>query len=921
MKTFIALLVVICSISYQLHAQVTFTLSSSPGVGSGPYNLTAADFNGDGKVDLITANRDANTLSVLTNNGSGGFVLASSPGVGSNPQGVTAADVNGDGKMDVICANTTGNSLSVLTNNGNGGFATAGTYTVGNYPVAVTATDVNGDGKVDLISANYSANTISVLTNNGSGGFALATNYNVGSVPTGVAAMDVNGDGKVDLVCGNGGSQTLTVLTNNGSGRFALAGTIAGGGAISSITTADVNGNGRVDLITANNGVNTLTVFTNTGSGGFLLAGSYPVGHNPNSVTVGDVNGDGWVDLIAANYETGYGNTLSVYTNNGSGGFALAATLGVGNGADQVVAADVNGDGRLDLTSVNISDSTVSVLTNSTVFPPSSKPIITAQPMDLTNALGSTTSFSVGATATGTEPARQLSYQWRLTGTNLPSATNSVLLLTNLMLGQAGNYDVVISNYVGSVTSNPAMLDVLFIVVKVNGQLASGTATVVGSAQVTISGGYPNGYFFYTLDGSTPTTSSMLYIGPINLTTSAVVQVMSLSSDFTQMSYAAPVNIQIIPAFTLQASVIGNGTLTTNPLSGPYPSNSVVTLTAHAASHWVFENWAGDASGSQNPLNLTMNGPRNVQAVFVRLYPLTLTTPGGGSVTANGQTIPPATYFTNGAVVTLAATPASGWSFLGWQGDVGGTNNPLNLVISQTNNIQAAFGTVVSTNTSGGGSIVLNQPNPVAFGTVLTASAVPSPGNYFVAWGGAAGGPNTPTTFTVTTPNPNINALFSTLPGGSYSLSVVVMGKGTLAISPQKNYYNAGDSVTLSASPTNVATGFYGWTLGASGINDPITVVISSNTVVQANFAGAFVTPAAVSLGFSPALTINGTLGYPYIIERTANLADPNSWVTVTNIILIQPMQIWVDTSVDASSPFNSIYFYRVSPGSAKSGP
>jgi len=75
------------------------------------------------------------------------------------------------------------------------------------------------------------------------------------------------------------------------------------------------------------------------------------------------------------------------------------------------------------------------------------------------------------------------------------------------------------------------------------------------------------------------------------------------------------------------------------------------------------------------------------------------------------------------------------------------------------------------------------------------------------------------------------------------------------------------------------------------------------------------------TLSSSPGVGINGTLGYPYIIERTANLADPNSWVTVTNIILTQPMQVWVDTGVDASSPFNSIYFYRVSPGSIKSGP
>jgi len=231
--------------------------------------------------------------------------------------------------------------------------------------------------------------------------------------------------------------------------------------------------------------------------------------------------------------------------------FTLSSTPGGLNGPQMVAAADVNGDGKVDLISVNVAANTLSVLTNATPFPPTTIPIITAQPISQINQVGTTASFSVGATAQGTEPARQLSYQWQLAGTNLPAATNNILPLPNLTLGQAGSYDVVITNYVGSVTSSPAMLDLQFILIKVNGQPAAGTITSVTPAIVTLSGGYPSGFLFYTLDGSTPTTSSTLYGGPITLTNSAVVSAISLSADFTQTAYAAPVTVQVIPVYNL----------------------------------------------------------------------------------------------------------------------------------------------------------------------------------------------------------------------------------------------------------------------------------------------------------------------------------------------------------------------------------
>jgi hypothetical protein len=94
------------------------------------------------------------------------------------------------------------------------------------------------------------------------------------------------------------------------------------------------------------------------------------------------------------------------------------------------------------------------------------------------------------------------------------------------------------------------------------------------------------------------------------------------------------------------------------------------------------------------------------------------------------------------------------------------------------------------------------------------------------------------------------------------------------------------------------------------------TVVVNSAYGSVTNLAEqVIVNPAGVSLGFYPGLTISGVAGYSYIIQSSTDLAHTNSWLTQTNLILTSPEQLWIDTSVDASSPFNSKVFYKILPG------
>jgi hypothetical protein len=888
----LTILIVLLAFNLNLLAQVSFKPSSTNVVGNIPRGVTAADVNGDGKVDLITANVEDGTLTVLTNNGHGGFVIASSPRTGNGAYAVTTADIFGNGGVELVCVNNNDNTMTICTNAGNGVFGAFSTQPVGNGAFGVTAADVNGDGKVDILSANYNDGTVTVLTNAGGGKFVVAASPSVGANPWAVTVANLNLDGKPDLICPSLSGNIITVLTNLGGGNFAPAFTLPTGRAPTAIVATDVNGDGSVDLVVDNSYDSTLSVYTNNGHGVFTLSSTPNIGGNPWNLTSADVNGDGRPDMITANNTSG---TLTVMTNTGNGTFVQATTVMVGGLPPWVTTADVNGDGKPDLIGINNNANSLYIFTNATPYNaiPTNAPQITVQPLGQTNLVGGSASFSVNATDGPNGLAVGLGYQWQFNGTNLPAATNSILSLNNLTLAQAGAYGVVVSNVVGRVTSGSANLAVSFILANVNGQPALGTATFVGSSTVSLSGGYPGGFLFYTLDGSTPTVGSTLYTQPFTVTNSAFLQVIGLSSDFSQQSSVYSVTLESVPVYTLQTSVAGSGTISINPASGPYASNSIVTLTATAATNWAFAYWTGAASGSQNPLPLTINASTSVQAFFVpTAFPLTLGTLGGGSVLANGLAIAPATYYPANSTVFLSATASNGWSFLDWQGNAGGTNDPLNLTVTQADNVTAVFGSPVTNKTVGGGAVILSQPNPIAYGANVFAAAVPSNGNYFVTWSGAASGTNTPYALTVTNTGLGVNALFAPLPSGKYSLSVVIAGNGSVTQVPYQNSYNYGQQVSLSASSGNTNANF-SWSGAVSATNSSLILTVTSNLVVQANFGSApSVTISPLSLtvvaGGNAVLTASAAglppFAYQWQDSEGAIPGQTNATLTITDV-------------------------------------
>jgi hypothetical protein len=340
----------------------TFRTRQTFDVGEEPYSVTLADVNGDGRPDLVTANRAENTVSVLLGTGDGTLQPQQKLDVGSGPISVALADVNGDGTTDLVVANGYDNTVSVLRGNGDGSFKSQQTFAVGLQPYSVAAADVNGDGCPDLVVANggrYNdpGNTVSVLLGSGDGSFQPQQTFAVGTDPEFVAVADINGDGQPDLVVANTTDGTVSVLVgNDNSSLFDTQQIFAVGSGPQSLAVADVNGDGQPDLIVANRSDTTISVLLGSrDSSLFQIQHIFPLDSDPLSVAVGDMNGDGRPDLVFA---VNNRNTGSVLLGNGDGSFQSPKNSGF-KGIGSV--ADVNGDGRPDLILVGIYDSAVVV--------------------------------------------------------------------------------------------------------------------------------------------------------------------------------------------------------------------------------------------------------------------------------------------------------------------------------------------------------------------------------------------------------------------------------------------------------------------------------------------------------------------------------------------------------------------------------
>ena len=331
----------------------TFSAAQRFAAGKGAGGIALADLNGDGRPDIVTANFTDNSVSVLLGRGDGSFTIQQStpsPAPDLRVYSVATADLNGDGRPDIVTANKNDSNVSVVLRNRDGSFQTRQTFPTGPSPSAAVVADVNGDGVPDIVTSSYTEKSASVLLGTGDGIFAPPRNLPVGSTTYNLAVSDVNGDGHPDIITANNDG-TVSVLLGNGDGTFQNQQSFAAGRGVTSVTVGDVNGDDIPDLATANSTDNTVSLLLGNGDGTFKSPINLSVGSRPDWVILEDVNGDGKTDVIATN---GGDNTVSVLLGSGDGTFGAQQAFAAGVLPGSSVIGDFNGDGVRDLITVNV---------------------------------------------------------------------------------------------------------------------------------------------------------------------------------------------------------------------------------------------------------------------------------------------------------------------------------------------------------------------------------------------------------------------------------------------------------------------------------------------------------------------------------------------------------------------------------------
>lgn len=317
-----------------------------------------ADFDHDGIIDLI-ASDGKSAVWFAGGGGDGEFGSASEhrfifPFAGTPTQTPTTilnqADLNSDGNLDLVVGQPTSGAFNTLFGDGDGNFGTAEVIFVGEQLVSLAIADLNNDDVVDVISTSHKGQFVAVHLGSAEGVFGIdleATGVGVifDAPPDGINAVDVDGDGLTDLVAYSALNDSVSILRNDGLGSLESPSTLSLDSAPSNLSLRDIDSDDNVDFLIPQPADDRITLVfgdgTTSGDGATI---SLDTIDQPNKIEAADVNGDGTTDLIVLG-----SSQLGVLLGAENREFASAPPIDLGNATSQIVTADFNRDGAIDI--------------------------------------------------------------------------------------------------------------------------------------------------------------------------------------------------------------------------------------------------------------------------------------------------------------------------------------------------------------------------------------------------------------------------------------------------------------------------------------------------------------------------------------------------------------------------------------------